>query len=453
MEKQTTIKHEVALEGKGLHTGNSCKVVFKPAPAGFGVKFTRSDLSKKPTIEADFKHVLGVTRGTVIGNKDFQIHTIEHILATCMGLKIDNLEICLTNNEPPVLDGSAREFANKILETGLEELDAERQYLTVTHPVVLESGNTKLIAEPSDRLTIDCTIGFDHPFLKHQQASFDITPEIFVNEIAPSRTFCFDFELEALTAKGLAKGGSFHNAIVIGHDGIRNPEKKLRFPDEFVRHKILDLLGDLFLIGKPLKAKITAVRCGHSNNINFAKEISKNCKIAETSVPEEGKTMETKETTTAPAAQPKGKIFDINAIQKLIPHRYPFLMIDRVEILEDLKRANGYKCVSGNENFFQGHFPGQPIMPGVLIVEAMAQTTCVLFLANPEFQGKLAYFMSIDAVKFRKPVIPGDVLELRVEVLRSRERGGKARGEAYVNGSLVTEAEFMFAIVENEGQK
>ena len=274
MEKQTTIKHETTLEGKGLHTGNKCKVTFKPLPENSGVKFTRTDLPGKPSIEADFNHVLGTTRGTIIGNKIFQVHTVEHILSACMGLKIDNLEVCLTNNEPPVMDGSAKEFASILLKAGLRELETERKYITVSSPVVLESGKTKLIAEPSDKLLIDCTIGFDHPFLRHQQSIFEITPDTYLNDIADARTFCFDYELEALMSKGLAKGGNLTNAIVIGHDGIHNPGKTLRFPDEFARHKILDLLGDLFLIGKQLKVKITAVRCGHSNNINFAKLIS-----------------------------------------------------------------------------------------------------------------------------------------------------------------------------------
>lgn len=279
VEKQTTISREITLEGKGLHTGNKCKISFKPAPANHGVKFTRTDLKHCPSIEADFKHVLGVTRGTVIGNKDFQIHTIEHVLASCMGLRIDNMDISLTNNEPPVMDGSAKEFVDKLLHAGITELDANRKYITLDKPVAYESGKTKLHAEPCDDLIIDCTIGFDHPFLKHQQAEFNVTPDVFSKEISPARTFCFDYELEALMSKGLAKGGNLTNAIVIGHDGIHNPGKALRFPDEFVRHKILDLIGDLFLIGHPLKARITAVRCGHSNNINFAKEISKHGRI------------------------------------------------------------------------------------------------------------------------------------------------------------------------------
>jgi UDP-3-O-[3-hydroxymyristoyl] N-acetylglucosamine deacetylase / 3-hydroxyacyl-[acyl-carrier-protein] dehydratase len=431
MEKQTTISREVSVEGVGLHTGNKCKVTFKPAAAGYGVHFTRVDLPGSPSVEANFRHVLGVTRGTVIGGEKFQVHTVEHILAACAGLRIDNIQVCINNNEPPVLDGSAREFANKLHEAGIKELEAGREYFTLSKPVIFESGNTKLAAYPADKLSIDCTIGYDHPFLKHQQASLEITPEIFLKEISSARTFCFDYEIEALHSKGLAKGGDFSNAIIIGPNGIHNPDKKLRYPDEFVRHKILDLIGDLSLMGKPLKARIVAERCGHANNIKFARLLE-----------EEATRMSNSPT-----------LLDINAIHKLIPHRYPFLMIDRAEVLPEEKKAKGFKCVSGNENFFQGHFPGRPIMPGVLIIEAMAQTTCVMFLSNPSMQGKLAYFMSIDGVKFRKPVVPGDVLELRVEVTRARERGGKAKGEAYVNNELVAEAEFMFAIVDREGQQ
>lgn len=446
IEKQRTISKEASLEGIGLHTGNYSKITFKPAPVNYGIKFVRVDLADKPVITAGHQQLAAGTavRGTTLGNEPAQVHTVEHILAVCSGLGIDNLEIDLTNNEPPVMDGSAKLFAESILNAGITEQDAPREILKIDKPVSYESGKTKISAVPADELIIDCTVDYDHPFLGSQNISFTIKPEVFLKEIASARTFCFDYEIEALKGNGLAKGGSFSNAIVVGINGIHNPDKTLRFSNEFVRHKALDLLGDLFLLGRQLKAHITAVRCGHNHNINFVKELLKSA-VIDKAVMQESEAQKMQDTNTT------GKIFDIIAIQKTIPHRYPFLMIDKVVINEELKKATGYKCVSGNENFFQGHFPGQPIMPGVLIIEAMAQTACVLFLSKSELKNKLAVFMGIDNVKFRKPVVPGDVLELKVDVLRAREKGGKIRGEAYVNNVLTTEAEFLFAIVDREG--
>jgi len=440
---QQTIAKPVHIEGVGLHTGNISKVTFKPAKENTGIRFIRVDLKDSPVMTAEYKHVMGTpVRGTSIGSEAAPVHTIEHIMAACLGLGIDNLEIEITNNEPPILDGSAKPFAELLISAGLKELDAERQYLTLKEPVTYESGKTKISASPADELKIECTIAYDHPYLKEQSMTFVLSRDGFLNDIAPSRTFCFDYEIEALKSRGLAKGGDFSNALVVGIHGIRNPDGKLRFNDEFVRHKILDLMGDLYLLQKPLKAHITAVRCGHNHNISFVKQIAGSLIPYE---PEASKTEENKMQETQAAT---GKVFDINAIKETIPHRYPFLMVDKVIIKEEMKSCVGYKNVSGNENHFQGHFPGNPVMPGVLIVEAMAQTACVMLLSQPQFKGKIAYFMAIDAVKFRKLVIPGDVLELRIEALRLREKGGKVRGEAYVNNNLVTEAEFMFAIAE-----
>lgn len=448
MAKQTTIEKETTIEGVGLHTGNKSKLVFKPAEKNTGIHFVRVDLPERPDIKADWSSLsTGVAiRGTTIQQGNVQIHTIEHVLSTCFALGIDNLIIEINNNEPPIVDGSAKIIAQKLLEAGIKELDEEKEYYTIKEPVTFTDGKTKITAYPSDKLEIDCTIGFDHPFLSYQHASFEITREKYLNDIAPARTFCFDFEIEALQANGLAKGGSLENAIVIGPTGIYNKDP-LRFEDEFVRHKILDLIGDMFLAGKPIKAKIVAEKPGHKNNINFIKQFVSKAVV----VKDEAKLEETKvENETSAVENIEGKILNSAQIQQIIPHRYPILMIDRIKLSADPKKATGYKAVSGNEPFFQGHFPGQPIMPGVLIVEAMAQTSCVMFLSRPSLRNCLAYFMGIDKVKFRKTVIPGDVLELKVEVIRDSGRKGKVRGEAFVDGKLAAEAEFMFIIVDRE---
>ncbi len=448
MAKQTTIEKEFTIEGVGLHTGNKSKMLFKPAEKNTGIHFIRVDLPNKPDIKADWNSLSteAAIRGTTIQSEKVQIHTIEHILSTCFALGIDNLIIEIDNNEPPIMDGSAKIIAQKILESGIKELDADKEFYTIKEPVTFTAGNTKIVAYPSDKLEIDCTIGYDHPFLSNQQATFEITKESYLNDIAPARTFCFDFEIEALQSNGLAKGGSLDNAIVIGPNGIYNKEP-LRFDNEFVRHKILDLIGDISLAGKPIRARLVAEKPGHKSNVSFVKEFVSKAVIdkGETKV----KVAEEKKETNV--SEEEVKVYNCAEIQQIIPHRFPILMIDRVKLFgAGDKKATGYKCVSGNEPFFQGHFPGQPIMPGVLIVEAMAQTSCVMFLSRPTLRNCLAYFMGIDKVKFRKTVIPGDMLELKVEVIRDSGRKGKVRGEAFVEGKLVAEAEFMFIIVDRE---
>jgi UDP-3-O-[3-hydroxymyristoyl] N-acetylglucosamine deacetylase/3-hydroxyacyl-[acyl-carrier-protein] dehydratase len=446
MAKQTTILKEVSVGGIGLHTGNKSIVVFKPAFAGHGIKFTRTDLQNKPEIAAIYSNIASglAVRGSVIEKCGVRIHTIEHIMSACLALGIDNLIIEINNNEPPILDGSAKIIVETLLASGLKELDSPKQHYVIRKPIYFKLGKTKIVAYPSDKLEIDCTIGFDHPLLKFQQMFLgNISKENYLNNIAPAKTFCFDYEIEALQNNGLALGGSMDNAIVLGLNGIHNKEP-LRYEDEFVRHKILDLIGDLYLAGKPIKAKIVAEKPGHQNNIAFLKEFLKEAII------EEDKEAVSEIDVNCEISGTE-RVLSHEEVLKYIPHRYPFLMIDKVKInVAQPAKAVGYKCVSGNEDFFQGHFPGAPIMPGVLIVEAMAQTSCVMFLSRPEMQGKIAYFISIDKTKFREPVKPGDLLELRVEIIKDSGRRGKMKGEAYVDGKLTTESEFMFIIIDRE---
>ncbi|OGS43822.1 MAG: hypothetical protein A2539_06105 [Elusimicrobia bacterium RIFOXYD2_FULL_34_15] len=436
MEKQKTILKEVPYSGIGLHTGNNVTIKLKPAQENTGIVFIRTDLPGSPQVKADISNVISTIRGTTVGlDEKTSIHTIEHLLATLAVYGIDNLIIEMNSNEPPIGDGSAKHFVELVKKAGITELSAEKkQGLTISSPIVYKNGDVLITATPSDRFHIDCTIMYNHPLLKNQFLSIDITPETFEKEIASARTYCFDHEIEALKSKGLAKGGTLENAIVIGAKKIHT---QLRYEDEFIRHKILDLIGDTSLLGSSLKMDITAIKCGHKNNTEFAKKI-----YAEAT----GQKL----TQNKSSWQiPEGRIVDINEIKATIPHRYPFLFLDKVIIVEELKKAVGIKSVSADEPFFQGHFPERPIMPGVLIVEALAQTSCVLLLSKSDLKNKkLAYFMSINNVKFRKPVLPGDTLYLEIEVLKAKQSTGMIKGCAYIEGKLATEAEFTFVLVD-----
>ena len=439
MSKQKTIENEITFSGVGLHTGSLTTITFKPAPTDFGINFYRTDLPGNPCIPADLDHVVDLSRGTTIGIGDARVHTVEHALSAMVGLGIDNLIVELDADEIPNGDGSARPVMTTLEKAGVVEQDAEKKYIEIDHPVYYRQDDVTLSILPSDELRISMTIAFDHVAIGTQYASFTINEETYKKEIAPCRTFCFLREVKMLQEQGLIQGGSLESAVVIGDDTILNDE--LRFPDECVRHKILDLLGDMFLLGRPIKGHVIAVKGGHEKNVMFSKQIRKVCANGHTSEP----TPDHKITNLRVPA------LDVNKIMKMLPHRYPFLLVDRIIQFEAGVSATGIKNVTVNEPYFQGHWPEAPVMPGVLIVEAMAQTSSVvIFGAGGEASNKVAFFMGIEKAKFRRAVIPGDQLIITCEAIRVRSNACKVRAVAKVDGAVAAEAIMSFGLMPRE---
>ncbi|RPH34202.1 bifunctional UDP-3-O-[3-hydroxymyristoyl] N-acetylglucosamine deacetylase/3-hydroxyacyl-ACP dehydratase [bacterium] len=465
--QQRTIKQPVSMSGIGLHTGSISTMTFKPAPENYGIRFRRIDLDGSPEVPADVDHVVDISRGTTIELGEARVHTVEHVMAALAGLQIDNALIELDANEPPVGDGSAKPYVDCLLSAGFEIQNAPKDYLIIDQTVTYHNEEKKvdIVALPTDDFRITVMVDYNNPALGSQHTGLFSLEKEFVTDFAPCRTFCFLHEVEVLHSQGLIKGGNLDNAVVIvdrelneseikricdklgiseavilGSNGVVN-NRALHFPNEPARHKLLDVLGDLALIGVPLKAQILAARPGHASNIEFARKIRK--------LYEQKKLIRKYQ-----HERKEGVVFDINAIKKILPHRYPFLLVDKIIDFKMDEKIVGVKNVTPNEPFFEGHFPGQPVMPGVLILEAMAQTGGILLLngiENPE--GKLVFFMSINNAKFRKPVTPGDQLVFELTMISRKSKICQMAGKAFVDGTLVAEAEMMASIIERKEPK
>ncbi len=438
LKQQQTIKRPVSFSGVGIHTGSKVNMTWKPAPVDHGVKFVRVDLDGKPIIEPRVANIRDVTRWTTIGSDGAVIHTVEHVLGTLNGYGIDNLIIELDANEPPVGDGSALSYVQMVKQAGIQPQEGQREIFRPQETVHVEVGDSLVVVVPSDQLRISCTIHYGKPGLDAQFLSLAIEPETFESQISPARTFAFYEDLQDLIDHGLIKGGSLENAVLIRNESILATEP-LRFRDEFVRHKILDVLGDIMLLGRPLAAHIITIRPGHACNAELTRALAK--------LMEKEQPAPVLFAPPLPAGAPTEQVMDIMRLLNVLPHRYPFLLVDRILKVEGEERIVGLKNVTINEPFFQGHFPGHPIMPGVLQLEAMAQVAGVLMLRSGENAGKVAYFMSANNVKWRKPVRPGDQLIIEIEMGRARSKIAKAKGTCKVAGEIVSEAEVMFSVV------
>jgi UDP-3-O-[3-hydroxymyristoyl] N-acetylglucosamine deacetylase/3-hydroxyacyl-[acyl-carrier-protein] dehydratase len=451
VSQQQTLRQSVSYAGIGLHSGNPVNMTFLPAPPNSGIRFRRIDLEGKPEIEARIENVVQTNRSTTLGKGSAKIQTVEHVLATFAGLGVDNAVVELDANEPPIADGSAREYTRMVETAGLGPQAEAREVFSVTTPLELQSSDTLVSIFPHERLKVSCTSA-DKEGRFSQFLSMEITPETWRREIAPARTFCFFEEIEYLIKNGLIKGGSLENAVVIRDDAVLTTEP-LRFPDEFVRHKILDILGDLSLLGRPLCGHIVAVRPSHASNCELARlldtQMRKPLVAVQTFMPPPAAEKSVAALTPEALEElvKEGATLDVIQIMKIVPHRYPFLMVDRITKIEG-NRIVGIKNVTANEPFFQGHFPGHPIMPGVLQLEAIAQVVGILMLRQTENFGKLAYFMSAETVKWRKPVRPGDTLRIECEMTKIRGKIGKAKGVCYVEAEPVSEAEITFMVVD-----
>jgi len=427
-----TILTPVSVAGVGLHLGRDCELTFRPAGSGTGVVFRRVDLVDKPVIQARVAEVTATERRTQLGSGAAAIHTVEHVLSAVAALELDDLIIEMSGPEPPILDGSAAPFFDALLGAEIREQGGEPEYLTLTESLRVIDGNSVYEAHPAHELSLDVTIEFPHPVIGRQSGRYVVSQDSYREQLAAARTFGFVAEVEELRAKGLIQGASTDNAIVLDEKGVIANE--LRWEDEFLRHKALDCIGDLALAGARVRARIVAIRPSHRGTVTLVREMVRAGRRAG---------------ITQQGVRSMPGMMTIEEIMKVLPHRYPFLLVDRILEIEGRQRIVGMKNVTINEPFFQGHFPGHPIMPGVLIIEAMAQVGGMLLMGGLEAAAqKVVYFMSLDNVRFRKPVKPGDQLIFELDVIQIRGAVCKMRGVAKVEGEVVAEAE-MAAMVRD----
>jgi UDP-3-O-[3-hydroxymyristoyl] N-acetylglucosamine deacetylase / 3-hydroxyacyl-[acyl-carrier-protein] dehydratase len=435
VEFQQTLAKSAGLSGTSLHTGEKVTLKLQPAPIDHGIKFKRKDLKDEPTIDASIANLKTVERATTIGEGAVRVHTVEHVLAALSAMGVDNAIVEMDANEPPIGDGSAAPYVEVIKRAGTSAQEAPRRFFDVREPLHIESKTgSLLVLLPDDKFRVSCTqAGPDNRFT--QFFSTEITPTVFEKEIAPARTFVYYEDVAPLMEKNLIKGGSLENAIVVRGESVLSKEP-LRFADEFARHKILDIIGDLALVGTRLRGHVIAVKPGHGANAELARAIVK--ELAKSIA------------LSVPRSMPQGEgALDIQEVMDILPHRFPFLMVDRVLGFEGETKCTGMKTVSINEPYFAGHFPGHPVMPGVLQVEAMAQVASILLMKLAKSASRIGYFMSADEVKFRKPVFPGDTLFIHAELTKARSnRIAKAHCRCVVNGAVVSEGDLMFTFLD-----
>lgn len=437
MEKQRTIKAKVAFEGIGLHTGEKTRLELLPATADTGITFLRQDVDSPCLIKANAYSVLDsykFPRRTSIGANKIYVHTVEHLMAALHLLGIDNIQINIWGQEVPGLDGSAKDFVDKIKKVGIKEQDLVRERLIIKEPLWVEEGPASIVVLPNKSLRISYVLNYDSPLIKSSYIDITFNGEV-KDDFYEARTFCLENEVKPLLDMGLGKGANYKNTLVVSDKGI--VDNQLRVEGEFVKHKILDLAGDLYLAG-PIRGHVIAIMGGHSLNIKLLDRLRRYREKQKSAGVGSGVFHSI-----------SGSELGIEEIMKVLPHRYPFLLVDKVTYLDKGKKAIGVKSVTMNEYFFQGHFPGKPVMPGVLIVEAMAQVGGILMLACQEHRGKLAYFMAANNIKFRRTVVPGDQIVIEVIAGKIRSKTGVVHTKASVEGKVVAEADLMFALVQS----